>query len=76
MMKHYKEPIIVKIESQRVISCQDFPYLRSFSTTVENIGVAKDGKRYRFYTTDTSDSDTTFTRMGSGYGYVEIGDAS
>lgn len=41
----------------------------------EDYAVVLDGKRYRFYTTYTTMTDG-MTRIGSGYGYVELPAAS
>jgi len=66
-------PIIVQIESQRVTGTKFF-YGGGRQTTIENIGVSADGRRWRFYSTHESDS-SGMTRIGNGYFYVPLTDA-
>lgn len=65
-----EEPIIVKFESQQIIGYAPI-YNGVMHTTIENIGVSADGRRWRCYQTDKTSADGN-TTCGRLYGFVEL----
>jgi len=66
-------PVIMQMESQQVTGTE-FLYGGGHRTTIENIGVSADGRRWRFYSTYESDA-SGMTRIGMGYDYVPLTNA-
>ena len=70
MNDEYANPIIVKIESQRVIGYQ-FPRGGGHITELENVGVDAVGNRWRWRNEIHTDN-RGMGWIGSGYSYTKL----